>query len=67
MNKNAARLASSPVPKLLLTADPGLLVQPPAIAYAKAKLPALTIKSVGVGKRFLLEDQPTAIAKAITA
>jgi len=67
MNKNAARLAKSPIPKLLLTADPGLLVQPEAIAYAKSNLPSVTINSVGAGKHFLPEDQPTAIAKAITA
>lgn len=67
MNKNAARLARSPIPKLLLTAEPGLLVQPPAVDYAKRNLPSLTINSVGAGKHFLPEDQPTAIAKAITA
>lgn len=67
MNKNAARLAKSPIPKLLLTAQPGLLVQSPAIEYAKRNLPALTINSVGAGKHFLPEDQPTAIAKAISA
>lgn len=67
MNRNAARLAKSTIPKLLLTAEPGLLVQPPAIDYAKRNLPALTINSVGAGKHFLPEDQPTAIAKAIAA
>lgn len=65
MNRNAAALRESDIPMLLLTADPGLIVQPAAVAYAKENFRNLTLKEVGAGLHFVPEDQPTAVGEAI--
>ena len=65
MNRNAAALAQSDIPMLLLTADPGMIVQPEAVAYALENFRDLTIREVGAGRHFLPEDQPTAVGEAI--
>ena len=65
MDRNAAWLASADLPVLLLTGEPGFIVQPPAIRYARANFENLTVVDVGAGKHFLPEDQPTAVGRAI--
>lgn len=65
MNQNAARLAAWDGPILLVTGDPGFIVQQPAIDYARQTFHHVEIMDVGRGKHFLAEDQPEAIAAAI--
>ncbi|PCK07023.1 MAG: hypothetical protein COA42_16425 [Alteromonadaceae bacterium] len=66
MDRNALALTQSDIPILLLKADPGALVRKAAIDYAKENLKKLTIKDIGAGIHFVAEDQPTAIAAAIS-
>jgi haloalkane dehalogenase len=61
----AAFLAASPLPKLLLHAEPGAAIRARALAYARARIPNLELRAVGAGKHFLPLDQPAAIAEAI--
>ncbi|MEM7056054.1 MAG: alpha/beta fold hydrolase [Pseudomonadota bacterium] len=65
MNRNAAGLRETDIPILLLTAEPGLITQPPAVDYARQNFKNLTVKSIGAGLHYLPEDQPTAIGQAI--
>ncbi len=65
MNQNAAALAETDIPILLLTADPGMIVQPEAVAYARETFKNLTVVEIGAGLHFAQEDQPTAIGEAI--
>lgn len=65
MNRNAAALAETDIPILLLTADPGMIVQPEAVAYARQTFQNLSVVDVGAGRHFVTEDQPTAIGEAI--
>ncbi|MDJ0922846.1 MAG: alpha/beta fold hydrolase [Henriciella sp.] len=65
MNQNAAALAETEIPILLLTADPGMIVQPEAIEYARNTFKNLTVTEIGAGRHFVQEDQPTAIGVAI--
>ena len=65
MNRNAAALADSDIPMLLLTAEPGMITRRPAIEYAKATFKNVTVTPIGAGLHFLPEDQPTALGEAI--
>jgi haloalkane dehalogenase len=58
-------LFSSPLPKLLFTAEPGALIPPPLAAWCQANLPNLTVVSVGAGIHYLQEDHPDAIGRGI--
>lgn len=53
------------MPKLLLTADPGMVVTPATVAAAQRRLSGLRVVSVGRGRHLLPEDQPDAIAEAV--
>lgn len=66
MDRNALALSQTDIPILLLKAEPGSLVRKAAVNYAKENFKNLTIKDVGAGLHFLPEDQPTAIAAAIS-
>ncbi len=66
LNRNSLALSETNIPILLLTASPGALVRGAAIDYAKENFKELTIKDIGAGIHFVPEDQPTAIAKAIS-
>lgn len=66
MDRNALALSQTDIPILLLTATPGTLVREVAIDYAKDNLKNLTIQNIGSGLHFVPEDQPTAIAQAIS-
>ncbi|WP_440997982.1 haloalkane dehalogenase [Arhodomonas sp. SL1] len=60
-----ATLQSSPVPKLLLHGEPGLLVGTRTLAWARANLQALETEHVGPGLHYLPEDQPHRIGQAL--
>lgn len=66
-----AWLASSkPIPKLLLTFDGpegSLMIGPKMIAWAEANITALDIEACGPAAHICPEDQPQAIATAITS
>jgi haloalkane dehalogenase len=57
--------ASVDTPKLLLTVEPGNLVPPAIIAWARANIASLTVQSVGPAGHHAPEDQPDAIGTAI--
>ncbi len=61
----AAWLQRTPLPKLLVHADPGVLIPPPLVDWAKAHLANLTSVHVGPGIHYLQEDHPHAIGAAI--
>ena len=65
MNENAHRLRGTPIPWLLLYAEPGVVVQAGARQYAQENYPHLTLVALGQGKHFLSEDHPAAIGQAI--
>lgn len=65
LNKNAEFLTQSNIPKLLLFAKPGMLVNKKVLAWAGENLPALTVQHVGKGKHLIEEDVPDAIGGAI--
>jgi haloalkane dehalogenase len=60
-------LASTSVPRLLLHADPGAVLDSAAVADLAARCPGLVTRSVGPGLHFLPEDQPDAIAALLAA
>jgi len=51
-------LTRSTLPKLLFTAEPGILVTAPVVAWAREHLPNLEIVSIGPGLHFVQEDHP---------
>lgn len=60
-------LADSPeVPKLLLTTEPGSLVSPAIVDWARANVASLEVQSIGPAGHHAPEDQPAAIASAVT-
>lgn len=61
----ADRVAAAGPPMLLLTFDPGAIVGPEEVAWARGKFPQLTVKNMGPGVHFVQEDQPAAIGQAI--
>jgi haloalkane dehalogenase len=60
-------LTRSSLPKLLLTAEPGILIPAPLVAWARANLPNLEIVPVGAGLHFLQEDHPHEIGTQLAA
>jgi haloalkane dehalogenase len=58
-------LQESAIPKLLLTADPGVLVPAPLVAWCREHLPNLEVVELGRGLHYLQEDHPDAIGRAI--
>jgi haloalkane dehalogenase len=61
-------LADSPaVPKLLLTVEPGQLVRPAIVAWAREHVAALEVESVGPAGHHAPEDQPDRIGEAVAA
>ncbi|GAA4674704.1 haloalkane dehalogenase [Gordonia humi] len=66
LERNVEWLATSnDVPKLLLTFEPGFLVTPGILAWAKATVAALEVRDAGAGVHFVQEDQPQAIADGV--
>ena len=59
-------LAATPdVPKLLLTTQPGSLVSPQIVRWAREHVAGLEIESVGPAGHHAPEDQPDAIGQSI--
>jgi haloalkane dehalogenase len=61
----SAWLRSVCIPKLLLHADPGVLIPAPVVAWAEQHLPELTTVDLGPGIHYVQEDHPHAIGRAI--
>ena len=59
------KLVEWDVPKLLLYAEPGALLQRPAVEWCEVHLKNLTSINLGNGKHFLQEDHPHAIGEAL--
>jgi haloalkane dehalogenase len=55
----------SPVPKLLIHGDPGVVVTPETVAMCRDALPALSVAGVGAAGHFLPEEAPSAVASAL--
>ena len=60
-----AWLESSDVPKLLIHADPGLLISPDTAADYRQRLPNTEVAAAGAGLHYFQEDQPEGIGRAI--
>jgi len=60
-------LTRSTLPKLLFTAEPGILVTAPVVAWAREHLPNLEIVSIGPGLHFVQEDHPHEIGAQLAA
>ncbi len=58
-------LFTSPIPKLLLHVEPGLLLPPAAVAQIEANMRNVTVRSLGQGLHFVQEDAPDALGDAI--
>jgi haloalkane dehalogenase len=65
IRENAAYLSSSPVPKLLLTFEPGVVMHPEIVELCRKNFRNLEIRPIGKGLHFVQEDEPEAIGDAI--
>ncbi|MDW5593848.1 haloalkane dehalogenase [Conexibacter stalactiti] len=65
LEANAEWLASSEVPKLLLTFEPGFLLTPPILAWARETIKNLTVQEGGAGVHFVQEEEPEKVADAV--
>jgi len=61
----ADRVAAAGIPILLLTFEPGAIVGPYEVDWARETFPNLTVQPLGAGIHFVQEDQPDAIGGAI--
>jgi len=58
-------LGESSIPKLLLTFDPGILIQGPILDWCRDHVKNLEIREIGPGSHFVQEDHPEAIGDAV--
>jgi len=58
-------LQQTNLPKLLLYAEPGVLVPAPVVEWARAKLQHLTTVGLGAGIHYVQEDHPQTIGREI--
>lgn len=65
MERYGRWLQTTPLPKLLLHAQPGVLIPPPVVEWARQRLPNLTTVDLGPGIHYVQEDHPHAIGTAI--
>ena len=65
LNRNAAALKQSDIPKLILHAKPGMLINKKALAWAKDNLSNLKTQALGKAKHLMEEDMPHEIGMAI--
>jgi haloalkane dehalogenase len=65
INRYAAVLPKSRIPKLLLYGTPGMVVRQRAIVVARAQIDQMRIEPIGRGKHFLPEDEPENIGREI--
>ena len=61
----AEKLAAARIPMLLLTFDPGAMIQAAEVEWMRATYPTLEVKPMGAGIHFVQEDQPAAIGQAV--
>lgn len=61
----AAWLTETEIPKLMLWANPGVIIKRKVAEELEAKLPALESVFIGKGKHYVQEDQPDAIGRAL--
>ncbi|MFY0681038.1 MAG: alpha/beta fold hydrolase [Thalassovita sp.] len=66
-HENASLLAELDVPILLVEADPGYMVNAPAVEYARTTFADLTVVTIDHAGHFFAEDNPSAFAKAVTS
>lgn len=62
---NADKVARAGIPVLLLTFQPGAIVGPQEVDWARETFSQLTVRDMGSGIHFVQEDQPVAIGRAI--
>jgi haloalkane dehalogenase len=62
---NADKVANAEIPILLLTFEPGAIIGPQEVQWARETFPNLTVLPMGAGIHFVQEDQPSAIGGAI--
>ncbi len=60
-----AALARTRLPLLLLTFEPGAIVQQAEIEWCKRQFPHIVVRHLGAGIHFVQEDQPAAIGRAL--
>ncbi len=65
IRRNADYLSNAPVPKLLLTFEPGAIMRPELVEWCKGKFKNLEIRAGGKGLHFVQEDSPNEIGGAI--
>ncbi len=58
-------LESTDTPKLLIYAEPGMIFDRAAVKRMQRTMPALQTVSVGRGRHYLQEDQPTKVGEAL--
>jgi haloalkane dehalogenase len=58
-------LAEHPMPKLLLTFDPGVLITRRAARWCRDRMRNLETRNIGPGLHYVQEDHPQAIAEAV--
>jgi haloalkane dehalogenase len=58
-------LDATPIPKLLFSADPGILLSPAGARQLAQRWPACELVELGEGLHFVQEDHPHAIGRAI--
>ncbi|GAC70970.1 haloalkane dehalogenase [Gordonia soli] len=64
---NEQWLATSPIPKALFTFEPGFLLTPEIVEWAKSNIAELEVTAVGRGSHYVQEDSPAEIAAAVGA
>jgi haloalkane dehalogenase len=58
-------LGEHPVPKLLLTFDPGVLITDRTAAWCRERMRNLEVRKIGPGLHYVQEDHPLEIAEAV--
>ena len=61
----AKNLPAARIPMLLLTFEPGAIIQEAEVEWLRTTYPALAVKPMGAGIHFVQEDQPVAIGQAV--
>ncbi|MGH7804997.1 MAG: haloalkane dehalogenase [Candidatus Binatia bacterium] len=67
IDENAKWLATSGVPKLLFTAEPGVLVTAKTVEWCRSTFRNLEVVALGAGVHYVQEDHPEAIGDAVKA
>ncbi|MCE2540684.1 MAG: haloalkane dehalogenase [Acidobacteria bacterium] len=65
VDEYSAWLRASPVPKLLLHAQPGAILRKDLVAWCRDNMKSLTTVDIGPGLHFVQEDRPHEIGAAI--